>query len=288
MKNLDWQILSTLYVKKSITKTAEALYLTQPALTKRIKAIEQEWQVKVVIRTSKGVVFTEEGKYLAKKADIMLDFLDEIRTHFSSGRQSQELLRIGVPNSFARLHMPMLVSSYIKEHDKIQFKTTPNSSDILIQQLCDGSLDIAIVCGDYTYLGEKICLMEEALYMVTPKGMRLDDAEGLPLIESFLNPVVKKLIDQWWRQHFGSLPHGSHAVPFFDIAIEMVDKGLGVCFVFGSDWQINEERLQMIPILDRHQQQLTRRVWMMIDERCFKNQDIMDFVTYVEKYYHLD
>lgn len=66
MKNIDWKILKVLYEKRSMTKAAEALYMTQPALTKRIKAIEAEWGVEVVKRSSKGVIFTEEGSYLVK------------------------------------------------------------------------------------------------------------------------------------------------------------------------------------------------------------------------------
>ena len=56
MKNIDWMILKMLYEKRSMTKAAEALYMTQPALTKRIKAIENEWGVEVVKRSSKGVI----------------------------------------------------------------------------------------------------------------------------------------------------------------------------------------------------------------------------------------
>ena len=70
MKNIDWMILKVLYEKRSMTQAAEALYMTQPALTKRIKSIEAEWGIEVVKRSSKGVTFTEEGKYLVKKSSI--------------------------------------------------------------------------------------------------------------------------------------------------------------------------------------------------------------------------
>ena len=43
MRELDWLILRKLYEKRSISKAAEDLYVTQSALTKRVKTIEQEW-----------------------------------------------------------------------------------------------------------------------------------------------------------------------------------------------------------------------------------------------------
>lgn len=163
MKDIDWIILQTLYAKGSITKAAESLYMTQSALTKRIKSIEEEWKVKIVQRNSKGVIFTEEGRFLVKKANIMLDFLGEIHDHFSGNSVTKTLLRMGVPNSFARLYMPRLFNNYMKKYDYIQFKLISNSSDILVQQLTDGTIDIAIVCGDYPYIGKKVCLFQ---YMI--------------------------------------------------------------------------------------------------------------------------
>lgn len=43
MKNIDWKILKVLYEKRSITKAAESLFMTQSALTKRLQSIESEW-----------------------------------------------------------------------------------------------------------------------------------------------------------------------------------------------------------------------------------------------------
>lgn len=67
MKNIDWKILKVLYEKRSMTKAAEALYMTQPALTKRIKAIEAEWGVEVVKRSSKGRDFHGRRQLSGKK-----------------------------------------------------------------------------------------------------------------------------------------------------------------------------------------------------------------------------
>lgn len=288
MKEIDWKILTVLFEKGSMTKAAEALYLTQSALTKRIKAMESEWGIEIVKRNSQGVLFTEEGNYLVRKANIMLDFLQEIEDHFSAHRSSKELLRLGVPNSFARLHMPELFKRYKEEYDRLQITTVPNSSDVLIQQLMDGSIDIGIICGDFPYLGEKVCLFEESLYVVAPKGMKLDDIGQMPMIKSYFNPMVSVLIRQWWKNHFGSTLRESYRVPYADIAIEMVENGLGITFLFGEKWKINKEKLQLIPLYDQGGELITRKVWMMLAEKCFKSQDIMDFVSLVEEHYQIN
>ena len=78
MNDLDWKILLELYKTKNITKAANRLYMTQPALTKRLKQIEAQFQVKIVMRTTKGVEFTEEGEYLSQKAQDYMYFMNNM------------------------------------------------------------------------------------------------------------------------------------------------------------------------------------------------------------------
>ncbi len=287
MNNIDWKILIALYENKSMTKAASAMFMTQSALTKRVRAIENEWGIEVVKRNSQGVLFTEEGKYLVGKARIMVDFLGEIEYHFC-GKKGKDLLKIGVPNSFARIHMPDLLMGYLKKYNNLQIKTVANSSDQIIQQLTNGSLDIGVICGDFTYLGEKVCLMNEEMYMVTPKGMEFEEIVQHTLIESNYNPVVRLMVNQWWQNRFGEIPHGTYSVPYTDIALEMVESGIGVTFVFGTGWKVNEEKLQKIPVYDSKGNPVSRRVWLMMADRCFQSEAITEFISYVEEYYQVN
>ncbi len=72
MEEKDWLILKTLYEEKNITKTAEKVDITQPALTYRLQAIEQEIGAKIVNRGKKGVEFTMEGEYIYRYAEKMI------------------------------------------------------------------------------------------------------------------------------------------------------------------------------------------------------------------------
>ena len=61
LKANDYEFLITLYRSKNITQAAQTLFLSQPALTKRLQQIEQELGVLIVNRNVKGVQFTPEG-----------------------------------------------------------------------------------------------------------------------------------------------------------------------------------------------------------------------------------
>lgn len=288
MKELDWKILIVLYEKRSITKTAETLYLTQSAVTKRIQNIETEWGIQVIRRTSQGVEFTVDGTFLAQRASVMLDFLREIREHFDEGRSQKQTLTIGIPNSFSRLHFPEVLSSYICQYDKLDIRLIPNSSEVILQKLMDGSVDLGFVCGDYPYLGEKTQLMEESLFILAPTEIDFREISIQPLIRWKMNPLVEVITDQWWKSQYGSLPHGSYQVPFADIAIEMVEKGLGITFLFGDKWLRDSQKTQLIPVYDNAGSTVGRSVWMMLSDRCFQNPDIADFVSLVERYFQVN
>lgn len=285
MKELDWEILKALYEKNSMTKTAEALYISQPTLTKRIKAMEQEWGIEIVKRNSKGVIFTEDGRYLVQKANMMCDFLQEIKQHFAENSEKKDMIKIGVPNSFARIHMPKLLKSYSDGHDNLIIKTVPNTSDRLIHQLMEESLDASIICGDYGYLGDKVCLFSEQLYIVVQKGTKYNQIDKLPLIESYLNPMVQLIADQWWKTQFGSLPQSVQRVPYSDIAVEMVKSGLGVSLIFTGDNPWNDDSIELLPAYDRYGNPVSRNVWLMWSEKSYRSKEITEFILFIQEHF---
>ena len=62
MDERDWQIIKTLYEEKNITKTARMLYLSQPALTTRIKQIENHLESLLSIEETRGLLLLVQGK----------------------------------------------------------------------------------------------------------------------------------------------------------------------------------------------------------------------------------
>ena len=60
----DLNILLTIYEQKSISKASNELYISQPAITYRLKKMEKELGIQILNRHSNGVSFTNQGLYL--------------------------------------------------------------------------------------------------------------------------------------------------------------------------------------------------------------------------------
>lgn len=56
------QYLDAVYQYKNFTQASEALYVSQPAISSAVQALEEELGVRLVVRSSKGVTFTYEGE----------------------------------------------------------------------------------------------------------------------------------------------------------------------------------------------------------------------------------
>lgn len=80
MKIEDYRLLITLDETKTLRKAAEILYISQPAVTQRLKAIENAFGVDIFIRTKKQLITTTEGTMIIEHARDMLKESDYFLT----------------------------------------------------------------------------------------------------------------------------------------------------------------------------------------------------------------
>ena len=115
MKDTDWNLIRELHKTRSITRTAEELYISQPALTKRLRVIEKELDVIIAERTSQGLQFTAAGTLLAERAEEFLDLTENVKKELEAIKKSEEKIRLGAPYSFTSRLMTELLFPYTKE-----------------------------------------------------------------------------------------------------------------------------------------------------------------------------
>ncbi|QJW47251.1 LysR family transcriptional regulator [bacterium BFN5] len=107
MDSKDWEILKIISEEKSITKAAERLYISQPALTYRLKNMEKEFKTKILIRTSTGILLTSQGEQLLHYANEMLIKMMNIKDRIlNESDKISGSLRLGVSSIFAHYRLP--------------------------------------------------------------------------------------------------------------------------------------------------------------------------------------
>lgn len=96
MKLIQIQYFLTIEAHKSITKAAEQLFVSQPAVTKQMNLLEEELGVRLMKRTHSGVELTEAGEEFAKDMKkVMSDFDRAVAKAVNAGSKDSEELRIG-------------------------------------------------------------------------------------------------------------------------------------------------------------------------------------------------
>ena len=113
MDERDWLIFHVLAEKRNITKTGQALFISQPAITTRLHQIEEEMGTKLIYRSGKGIHFTPQGEYLAHRSKEMVVRIQEIKDQISSMHDDvQGTLRIAASHFMTKYKLPRLLKLF--------------------------------------------------------------------------------------------------------------------------------------------------------------------------------
>lgn len=131
---------------KSFSKAAIVLGTSQPALSRAIRDLEAEWQVRLFYRDGRGVRMTEQGEQFAKHAVVLVEQLDLIRRDFDElGNDRLQGATIGLLPSLARLLAVPLMAALRDSHPGSLLRIVEGSTGHLLEWLGDGRLDVALL-----------------------------------------------------------------------------------------------------------------------------------------------
>jgi len=291
----DWSLLEAIYDEKNLTRAAEKLYISQPALTYRIQQIEQEFGVKVIYRSNKKISFTPEGEYLVKYAKRML--LERRKTKdtvLSMSKHVQGSLRIGCSSNFALYKLPSLIKQFLVLYPKVEINVNTGWSSEVMKLLQNEDVHVGIVTGDYKWLEKKSVITEEPLCIISKQPIALDDLPKLPRINYVpaksrfnpTNPLITKTIDNWWLERFDGPPLIIMNVDKVETCKEMVFNGLGYSIIpRGALVDRDRDAFHSIDLHYTNGETLLRRTWLLYRESSLGLSAVDRFVHYVQTQY---
>lgn len=176
----------------SISKAAAELRLTQPALTRNIKKLEQSFGVPLIDRSNRGVTPTVYGELLIQRAQSIRANLQQVLADIDSiAGNKGGVIRVGAtPFATSRI-LSVAAPAFQLEHSDVRIRAVESTRTVLLAQLRSGDLDLVI-----TTIGEgpETDLTEQTLY-----------ADQTSLWASSSHPLARKknlslslLADECW------------------------------------------------------------------------------------------
>ncbi len=147
MINLElYRIFYVVAECKNITKASEVLNISQPAVTKHIKNLEDQLGSPLFIRTKKGVVLNEYGEKIFLKVKNALTLLDESEKQISEYKSMNKgTIRVGISTSLTRKYLLKYIEEFHKLYPNIVININTDPTKELIKQLKNGLIDL-IIC----------------------------------------------------------------------------------------------------------------------------------------------
>lgn len=283
IKDSDWEILYKLYETPNMTKVADMLYISQPSLTKRVKNMEKEFGVKIINRTSKGVKFTSEGEYLAKKAKEYMEFIKNVKEGLNSYKTELEgTIKVGSPYTYSKFELTDVLFEYSKVNKNVKFEIINDQSNNLFKMVLKNHIELGFICGDFDGDVNKILVKKNKAYIVSKEPINLEKLSQMQRIDYKTNDKSKEILDRWWRKTYGENPPIGMFAGYVEFAWQLVDKGLGYACCFLPDGFEKVYNLCLTPILDDEGNNIIRNTWLVYPKKKQMSTVVKDFVQFVK------
>ncbi|GAB4066869.1 LysR family transcriptional regulator [Ancylobacter sonchi] len=263
MDETTCKIILELHRTANITRAADRLAMTQPALSKRLQAIERDFGVQLVVRTQKGVAFTPEGEYLAREADKVLAHFGEIRTQLMSFGDRAGTIRLGVTNSFARYTLPPCLKRYRASSPDVTFDISTGVSADIVKLVEDGRVHVGFIYGDFDGHFERMLIGQEQACLVNREKIELAELPATPQISYLSDPFAKRLLQDWWHSHFAAPMLIGMRANHGDTCLEMIANGLGYGIFLSPKFVDRSDRLYTMPLDNADGTPFARKAWMI-------------------------
>ncbi|HKA09896.1 MAG TPA: LysR family transcriptional regulator [Candidatus Dormibacteraeota bacterium] len=231
----------------TFTAAAEALNMTQSALSEQILQLERECGSQLFNRRHSGITLTPAGEYLLHQAEVLLAKAAETREGLAGFRHGyQARLRIASVLGPIQSWLPAALADFVQVHPHVQLQVNHHHGvNEILAKLAGDQLDIGIVSlmpssparSRHQDLSQTV-LLDEDLVVLAPAGhslaqlahVRQEDLLDAHLITFPADYNVRRITDEWFRRG-GSAPIVAAETGAVEVMLELISAGLGVAIM---------------------------------------------------------
>ena len=240
--NIDFELYRIFYVVANhcnITKASEELSISQPAISKSIKNLEEQLGGQLFVRTKRGVFLTEEGKEFYNYIKQAIEYINNAENKFTDLINLETgCIKIGISTTLTKEFLLPYLEEFHSLYPKIDIQIITNLTSDLMPKLRNGLIDIVILnLNDKNYGNDtqiikcrKIndCFVVNNKYKeLIDKEVSLKDLNNYPLILQAKGSNTREFLDNIAREN-GVVLKPNIELASYSLVVEFSKIGLGI------------------------------------------------------------
>jgi len=195
----------------SFTRAADALFMTQPAVTFQIRQLEEQYGTRLFERRHAGISLTPAGEVVLSFAEKILALSDELETRLSemTGEMRGPLL-VGASTTIAEFMLPRVLGEFNAAYPQVRARLIVANSESIESQVAEHTLDVGLieVPGKLAGLTSQVCCEDELIIICGPDyplaGMKSVTPKALADYEFISREPgsgTREITDAYFRSH---------------------------------------------------------------------------------------
>lgn len=280
---------------KNISKTAENMYISQSAITQSIQKLEKILGGKVFYRSKSGVELTEEGKDLYEYIKDSIETMSNAENIFSQYINLEKgKIRIGGGNSLLSSLIFEPFSAFIKKYPNINVSINSGITDILMQKLANGELDIVVLNLPYKnktspnieiipLKKSSYCFFASKQYIKENPVKELKDLENHTLIFPKLPSSKRKFLNDYCAKE-NLILNANYEISSSSIMKRLVLNDIGIGFTNTENIQDISDNIKIIQTIESD----TTKEGIATLKKNMSNKATVELVKEIKQHYKLN
>ena len=225
--------------RRSVSRAAEALFVTQPTLTARLKGLEQELGSRLFIRSGRGMRLSDAGRAFLPYAERSLGAAAAGRRLLSELARGQSgQLALGAAPAVSTYVLPRILTRFRRTHPKVQLAVRTGHSEEILELVLQEQVQVGLgralrhpqVEATPLYEDELVLVVDPDHTFAGEKAIGTERISDVQLILFDRTSSYHRLTNEFFRGA-GAVPRGVMELDNIDAAKKMVEQGLGVALL---------------------------------------------------------
>lgn len=243
--NIDFELYRIFYVvanNSNITKASEELNISQPAISKSIKNLEEQLGGQLFVRTKRGVVLTEEGKEFYNYIKQAIEYINNAENKFTDLINLEGgCIKIGISTTLTKEFLLPYLEKFHSLYPKVDIQIITSLTSDLMSKLKNGLIDIIVLNINNKNYGNDIdiircrkindCFVVNNKYKdLSFKEMSLEDLNNYPLILQAKGSNTREFLDDVAREK-GVVLKPNIELTSYSLVVDFCKIGFGIGYV---------------------------------------------------------